>query len=276
MAHSLSRFFNNSNDFASMETANIAAYEQADLVQKFYRDRSLHKPEQTILDYLSADLKNMRMLDIGVGAGRTTFYFAELVKEYIGIDAARNMIDACKERFANTRKNISFEVCNVRNMGIFEDNYFDFILFSYNGLDLLNQEGRLEALYEIRRVCKPGGLFYFSSHNLCSVKRTFSVKWSAILKNPKALLYLLKLPIIRLLNPSPEKLEKMDYAIIKDGGHRFRIITYYIKPEKQIEQLNELGFTNIKIFSLEDGKEVDINSDLSFAKDFWLHYSCNK
>ncbi len=276
MTNFLSRFFHNSKNFASMETANIAAYEQADLVQKFYRDKGLHKPEQTILDYLRADLKNMRMLDIGVGAGRTTFYFAELVKEYVGIDAASHMIDACKERFANTGKNISFEVCNVRNMAIFEDNYFDFILFSYNGLDLLNHAGRLEAFREIRRVCKQGGLFYFSSHNLYSVKRTFTVKWSAILKDPKAILYLLKLPIIRLLNPSPEELEKMDYAIIKDGGHRFRIILYYIKPEKQIEQLTELGFANIKIFSLEDGKEVDISSDPSSVKDFWLHYSCNK
>jgi ubiquinone/menaquinone biosynthesis C-methylase UbiE len=276
MVHFLSQFFNNSQDFVSMEIANIAAYEQADLVQKFYRDRSLHKPEQTILDSLRAGLKNMRMLDIGVGAGRTTFHFAELVKEYVGIDAASHMIAACKERFANAGQNISFEVCNVRNMQIFEDNYFDFILFSYNGLDLLNHAGRLEALREIRRVCKLGGLFYFSSHNLYSIKRALTVKWSAILEKPRAILYLLKLPIIRLLNPSPEKLEKMDYAIIKDGGHRFRIITYYIKPEKQIEQLTELGFANIKIFSLEDGKEVDINSNLSSVKDFWLHYSCNK
>ncbi len=276
MKHFLSRFFTDSKDFASMEAANVAAYEQADLVQKFYRDRVLHKPEQTILDYLRADLKNMRMLDIGVGAGRTTFYFAELVKEYIGIDAASNMIDACKERFANAGKNVSFEVCNVRNMEIFEDNYFDFILFSYNGLDLLNHAGRLEALREIRRVCKPGGLFYFSSHNLYSIKRTLTVKWSAILENPRAILYLLKLPIIRLLNPSLEKLEKMDYAIIKDGGHRFRIVTYYIKPEKQIEQLTELEFRNIKIYSLEEGQEIDTSSDLSSARDYWLHYLCSK
>ncbi len=272
----LMQIFNKFKNMQNMEKSNIAAYDQADLVRVFSKDRDLHKPEQTILEYLRSDLKDMRMLDIGVGAGRTTLHFADLVKEYVGIDAAKNMIEACKKRFANAERKISFEVCNVKNMDMFEDNYFDFILFSFNGLDYLDREGRREALSEIRRVCKQGGLFYFSSHNLYSIKRTLTVKWSAILENPRAILYLLKLPIIRLMNPSPEKLAKMDYAIIKDGGHRFRIVTYYIKPEKQIEQLTELEFKNIKIYSLEEGQEIDISSDLSSARDYWLHYLCSK
>jgi ubiquinone/menaquinone biosynthesis C-methylase UbiE len=272
----LMRIFNRFKNMQNMEKSNIAAYDQADLVRVFSKDRDLHKPEQTILEYLRSDLKDMRMLDIGVGAGRTTLHFADLVKEYVGIDAAKNMIEACKRRFANAERNISFEVCNVKNMDMFEDNYFDFILFSFNGLDYLDNEGRLEALSEIRRVCKQGGLVYFSSHNIHSINRQFEFRWGSIFKHPGHILYLLKLPIIKLLNPSSKKLGKMEYAIINDGAHMFRVITYYIKPEKQIEQLTNLGFKNIKIYSLEEGKEIDSSSDLSSARDYWLHYLCSK
>lgn len=38
----------------------------------------------------------MTMLDIGVGAGQTTPYFAQSVKEYIGIDYSSQMIQACR------------------------------------------------------------------------------------------------------------------------------------------------------------------------------------
>lgn len=210
------------------------------------------------------------MLDIGVGAGRTTLHFAELTKEYVGIDTSEKMIKVCEERFVNMDKGISFKVCNVRDMKNFGDNYFDFILFSYNGIDYLNHIGRLEALREIKRVGKQGSLFCFSSHNIYSLKKEFSFSWS------KNLLYILKFPITRLLNPSPEELEKMEYVLINDSSHLFSLVTYYIKPEKQIDQLTELGFKNIKVFSLEEGKEIKTISNLSYIKDRWLYYVCNK
>ena len=75
----------------------------------------------------------MKMLDIGVGGGRTTLHFAPLVKEYVGIDYSQNMIKACQERFAQ----VSFQTADARSMGIFKDSTFDFILFSYNGIDYI-------------------------------------------------------------------------------------------------------------------------------------------
>ena len=39
------------------------------------------------------------MLDIGVGGGRTTYYFKDLVKKYKGIDIAPKFIESCKNKF---------------------------------------------------------------------------------------------------------------------------------------------------------------------------------
>jgi ubiquinone/menaquinone biosynthesis C-methylase UbiE len=41
----------------------------------------------------------MKMLDIGVGRGRTTMHFAQAAEEYWAIDYSEEMIAACRERF---------------------------------------------------------------------------------------------------------------------------------------------------------------------------------
>ena len=141
--------------------SNRDTYESEDVVKTYARHFYLKKPEETILNNLRSGLPNMRMLDIGIGAGRTTHYFAHLTKEYVGIDYSENMIKMCRGKFPNHPKKISFEVCDARSLKFFEDRYFDFVLFSLNGLDYSNHEDRLRALREIRRSTKKGGVLLF-------------------------------------------------------------------------------------------------------------------
>ncbi len=86
------------NDFA----CNEETYEKANVVAGFQKSE-LQPPEKTILEMMQDKLGNMKMLDIGVGAGRTTVHFAPLVQEYVGIDYSENMIKACKSSFPNKR-----------------------------------------------------------------------------------------------------------------------------------------------------------------------------
>lgn len=258
-----------------MEQINISnqkTYESEDIVKSYFLEYKLQKPEETILNVLKDRLKDMRMLDIGIGGGRTTAHFAPLVRQYIGIDYSKNMIEACKKKFPELAEKGCFKICDARDMMIFENNHFDFILFSFNGIDYITHEDRLKTLKEIRRVSKKGGYFCFSSHNLnTSLDFTFKMTLNPIKLTYRVCSYLL----FRFLTRNFEKLQKTtNYLIINDGAHRFRSKTYYIKPEEQINQLAVLGFRDIRVYSLSDGNEIKNKSLLNTLKDSWLYYLC--
>lgn len=253
--------------------ANKDTYEAEDIVKGYSNESELQKPEEAILNNFKNKLREMRMLDIGVGGGRTTLHFAPLVKEYVGIDYSQNMIKACKKRFINFNKNISFETCDVRDMNIFKDNHFDFILFSFNGIDYISQKDRLTALSEIKRVCKNGGHFCFSTHNLNSIDKIFRLQLSA---NPiRMLKNISRYILLKLINRNLRKSYSKGFGVINDGADRFKWTTYYIEPTKQIEQLYDLGFKDIQVYSLSDGTEIANKSELGANTDFWLYYLCN-
>jgi ubiquinone/menaquinone biosynthesis C-methylase UbiE len=135
-------------------------YESKYAVSKYLLESQLQKPEETILQELKTKLPTMRMLDLGVGAGRTTTSFAPLIANYVGVDSSQSMIAACQLKFRNDPK-ITFKVSNVTNLGSFQARTFDFVLFSFNGIDNLKHEDRLRALGEIHRVTKTEDTFVF-------------------------------------------------------------------------------------------------------------------
>ena len=250
--------------------SNKDTYESCDVVRCYSMAENLQKPEQNILTSFGDKIKNMKMLDIGVGGGRTTIYFAKLAKEYVGIDYSDHMIEACKKRFSG-EGNISFKLADVRELRDFKDNDFDLVLFSFNGLDYINHQDRIKALKEIKRVLKKGGVFVFSSHNLNCINKVYSIKFY---KNPITLIRrIMTICFLLLLNGCPKRLQEMEWAIINDGAHRFRLKTYYITPAFQIQQLKNTGFEDIQLFSLDSGEEIK-DSNLRKVNDTWIYYKC--
>lgn len=246
-------------------------YHESDFaVNRYKMAKHLQKPEQTILNIFKNKLKNMKMLDLGVGGGRTSIHFARLVKEYVGVDYSKNMIEACKNRIPEG-KNISFKVADARDLSEFENDSFDMVLCSFNGLDYISHDDRMIALNEIMRVLKNDGIFIFSAHNLNHIHRFFSFEWC---KNPIRLACcIIKLFFRLLLNGSPKKLQRKGWAIIKSEAIRFWLKTYYITPRSQIRQLNGVGFTIIRLFSLYNGNEINADR-LEGINDPWIYYLC--
>jgi ubiquinone/menaquinone biosynthesis C-methylase UbiE len=254
-------------------------YNAKPIVEQYASETNLQKPEQTILSFVTETIKNGRMLDIGVGAGRTTHHFAPLASEYIAIDYAENMIEACRREFHPLPSNTSFIHCDARDLSIFGDAHFDFVLASYNCIDGLSHADRIQILQEIKRTCRKGGLVCFSTHNLLFLDHYFKIAWwlkraKLESRHPLKVLYAIYRYVWLLaLNECREHLASKDYAIIHDGAHNFSLKLYYIKPWKQIQQLEELGFKNTRIFSL-DGNEIVRVSELDKARDWWLYYLC--
>ena len=262
---------------AALMSRNKDTYEAVDIVRRYSAQSQLQKPEETILHAVKDRLRSMKMLDIGVGGGRTTVHFAGLVKEYVGIDYSQNMIDSCKKRFPDVPISVSFKTCDVRCMKMFDNDYFGFVLFSFCGLDYIPHEDRLKALREIRRVTRDEGLLCFSTHNLQGVDKLFPPEWSL---NPKKMLkeivkYVLFFFLLARRRQKFKKLKKEPYAIVNDGAHWSRLTTYYIKPKDQIRQLQDLGFGNIRVFSYQHGKQIADGSELDAARDCQLYYLCD-
>jgi ubiquinone/menaquinone biosynthesis C-methylase UbiE len=254
--------------------SNQETFEARDIVRSYSAENELQKPEQTILEMFRDRLKTMRVLDIGVGAGRTTRYFAPVAGHYMAIDYSHNMIEACKEKYPELAMRGAFKVCDARSMTAFAEDDFDFVLFSYNGLDYVSHDDRLEALREIRRIGKKGGYFCFSSHNLNTVLGdAFKISFTL---DPLRLSYRVgRRLLFKCLTMNFQKnREKADYLIINDGAHRFRSRTYYVRPEEQIRQLSDLGFGDIRVFDLSEGKELADRAALNANQDSWLYYLC--
>ena len=257
-------------------TVDENPYDSEDAVRQYYVECHLQKPEEAVLNELRAKLPKMRMLDIGVGAGRTTYHFAPLAKEYIGVDYSKNMIGACRRKFRNYPKKFSFVVADARDLNLFGDNYFDFVLFSFNGIDCMNHDDRLRTLREIRRVTKDGGYFCFSAHNLNYAWNFATFKLSR--KPAHLLLEARRLFLTRLFNRKIWKIlrrksqNKQQYMIIYDVETRARKM-YYIAPKEQIDQLTNLNFKRIRSYDLL-GKEIKNPSELQNATDCWIYYLC--
>ena len=68
-------------------------------------------------------------------------------------------------------------------------------------------------------------------------------------------------------------LRRSPYMTINDGIHLRQLLTYYIRPEEQLSQLNQY-FTDIRVFSSVSGSEIVGRSELQNIQDAWLYYLC--
>lgn len=256
-----------------MET-NIKRYSLPEVIKHYteYSDK-LQNPEKIIFEILKSDLNQMKMLDIGVGGGRTTIHFAPHVKEYIGIDFSAGMINACKERFKTTIPSAKFEVADVRNLSQFSTGYFDFVFFSFNGLDTISHEERGVALKEMKRICAPQGFFFFSSHNLQCLPDFFKIHFRLhLIKFFKNLIK--RKELIANNKEQISKIPIANYLNIYDDVYDFGLHTYYIRPSYQVEQLKTIGFSSVQVFDLSDRKELIGSEQFKHAKDSWIYYLC--
>lgn len=244
------------------------------MVHHYAQLNQLQPAEKSVLNLLVAQGTSLNMLDIGVGGGRTTSHFSKVAAKYVGIDYSAEMIAACQKRFL-ALPHALFEVCDVRDLSRFSDNSFDFILFSFNGIDYISHAERLKVFEEVARVGKPGGYFFFSSHNLQGIEREFGVKKHLSLNPIRSYVNLVMLVLLRFLNRpmTLKQLKKSAYVYIRDESHNFRLRTYYVRPQEQLKQLAS-DFRAVKVYSWRSGLEITDRDALAANSEMWLYYLC--
>jgi SAM-dependent methyltransferase len=222
---------------------NHSVYQKNKTVLEYLVESTdLYPGEQAVISRHQAEISGVPVLDIGVGAGRTTAAMLELTGDYLGIDFSEAMIAACKTRFPNAK----FLHCDARNMEHFGENRYGFIWYSFNGLDCLNHEERQAVIGQIFKMLKPGGLFFFSSHNLEAAReKPFQLSLYQWNWHPRKLLKNFALMSMGMLNYLRYKrfhIEQDSYAILTDSGHEFGCLHYYVDPQEQLRRLKRAGF----------------------------------
>lgn len=239
-------------------------------VVNHYKTSALQPAEAAFFSLLRTQLPNMRMLDIGVGGGRTTHHFGPLVKSYVGIDYAEKMIEAARQTCGNLKGNITFDVCDARDLSRFSEEEFDIILFSFNGIDYVSASDRQQIFKEIQRVGKKGAWFCFSSSNI----QWFST-WSNIgfTTDPIRLLARVRhFFLLRYYNPKFQERQQKDAGVFISGVHNYSLSTHFIRPNHQIQQLEELGFKNPQAYRSETGSFSKDKEGLDKVAANWVYY----
>ena len=88
---------------AGMSEAIKKSYDAPRAVESYGRNTTLLKAEDVILSYLSDELRDKAILDIGVGAGRTVPYLTSLSQDYTGVDYSDSMLKYCAEKYRDAK-----------------------------------------------------------------------------------------------------------------------------------------------------------------------------
>ena len=251
-----------------------AMYRSKDVVDFYTSDAPLHVPEQVVLDRLSPWLKGRTMLDIGVGGGRTTPFFAPLTARYVGVDYSVPMVEACRSRFGRSLPSAVFTWADARNLEEFRDGEFDFVLFSWNGIDHLGPEERVRALTEMRRVCSAGGIVCFSSHNLGAAPRLFELRPDERTSLFRYLRGWTEQLVVRTLNPGYKSIPTAPYVVLRESYHEFRSTICYVRPSEALAQLHRIPFSEVELLGT-DGRHIPA-STADESRDTAIYYIAAK
>ena len=140
-------------------------------VEIYTEKTGLFEAEEHIFKkYLSEPCK---ILDIGCGAGRTTRVLKDMGHDVIGIDISPLMVEQARK----LHPDIEFREGDAAELD-FDSGSFDFVLFSFNGIDTIYPEvRRVKAIIQAHRVLRKDGGFIFSSHDLSFAKNNKKRNW---------------------------------------------------------------------------------------------------
>lgn len=241
------------------------------LERRYYRAIGgfIDRGEEIALSLGLAKATGRRILDIGVGAGRTAAILAPRSRSYIGVDYTPKMVDLSRKRCPNLR----FEVMDARDLTAFADASFDLVVFSYNGIDSVEGEGRLKVFNEVARVLRPGGSFVFSTFNRAwngfGAKRVRpSVEWTT---DPLRLGYRLAMFAIASVRRYWYLRYEMqgEHPAFLHHAHNFGIMVYATTPQQLRTQLKISGFFGDFNMLSPQGEALD--TDLSYPDTEYFH-----
>lgn len=245
----------------------------SDGVARQLANEPLFPPEIMIFLQYKDRFESGRVLDLGVGSGRTTRFLAPFCTDYLGIDLSPQMLAYARRCYPGLR----FSIGDLRELGQLDEPGFDFIIIAYNTIDVLDHEDRLAFLAAVRKLLNPGGLFVFSTHNRA---------WRMCGQPPRLPSYEEAGNLPRLVHRSlltardyvnHRRLAHLqrsedDYAVVT-GSHERTGLVYCIDKDAQFRQLHACGFEAVGAYDYDGNLlgETDMATESSN-----LHFACER
>lgn len=198
-----------------------------------------------------------KILDIGCGAGRTTFgLYNKGYQNIVGLDFSLAMIQAAEAIAEEQDISISFVQGDALNIP-YPNGTFDKALFSFNGLmQIPKQTNRIQALFEIKRVLKTNGIFIFTTHD--QKDEYFTTFWE-------------QEEMIWSEGKQDERLHEFGDIITTDFDSQKEIFIHIPTKEEVMNCLATTGFEVIETFyRSEKFNESTVVKNFSTDCRFWI------
>lgn len=263
---------------AKIDEINRAAWRTRNSLRT-YAERTgwLDPGEAAAVAWVAAEVRGTSILDIGVGGGRTIPLLTALSPDYVGIDYTEEFVDLSRSRHPQAR----VLHMDARDLAAFEDASFGLVLFSFNGIDVVDHDDRLKILHEVHRVLRPAGLLVFSTHNRDGPGHREPFLRLKLTANPLKLGWRLlrlarTLPItvynhwrLRRLNS-----EFDGYSVRNASAHDFGVVVVLTSQREQRRQLEAVGLRTEIVFDNVRGLPVAENADTRGT--WWFHFVARK
>ena len=113
------------------------------------------------LTFVADRVRGTPILDLGVGGGRTVALLRLLSSDYLAVDYTPELVALCRSRHPG----VEVELGDARDLGGLAAGTRGLVVFSNNGIDAVDHDGRQQVLAEVHRVLEPGGTFVYSTLN---------------------------------------------------------------------------------------------------------------
>ncbi len=203
-------------------------YNDYDELGRLSRTKSQEMEYLTTLHALEPLLKEIRSIaDIGAGAGKYAFHYANRGFNVIAVDPVSKHVDQMKAEAALTKMKLEVVKGDARNLDFLENESQEAALLLGPIYHLRNESERRSSIAEVNRILKPDGFVavaYINKHFLAS----------ALLKNAP-----------QFLSSSNLKSLSERGILGDDTEDEFLSVSYYSNPEEVEELIESCGFSII-------------------------------
>jgi SAM-dependent methyltransferase len=237
--------------------------------------------EAAAVAWVADQVRDQPLLDVGVGGGRTVPLLTQISSNYTGVDYTLELVTICRRNHPGVR----VEHMDARDMSAFDDNTFSLVMFSFNGIDAVDYEGRRKILREVARVLKPGGLALFSTHNLHGPSYRENISHLLHMPDMSAdplkigidiarMIYSFPIGVFNYFRHSRLNREFDGYAVRICAAHKFGILIIYTDMATQRLQLDEAGLKTEVVFGNTGDRQILVGDDVS--PEYWFHFIARK